>query len=567
MAAAAGDEAQQAQLDRLAGHRHRAAGGLRLAAGRGRAGAGDQRVGRLDRHVVDAEDGARDLARHGHEALADLDGGAADGDAAVLEVHHRGGLVDRALREGGVLHDRGQAHATTHVRALAGAADASGQVHHGVAGRRVGGRQRHGGAAADDLGHGRGPIEQLAEHERVAVAQRVVQAQLDRVHAQRLGEAVHLRLVGVGGLRVAEAAKRAGAGVVRAHRPPVDAPVGHPVGPLHERGGVEHDDLGGRRVRAAVEHDARFQRHDRAVALGVGAQPDARRVALAMHQERVVARQLHLDRALGGQRQQAGVDLDGHVLAPAEGAADARLDEHDALGRQPEREGDLVAVGVQPLRGHVQLDAALAVGPGQPRLGSQEGMVLPTDDVLGLDVDGTADGRVAAGEVHVAVDVAVGVDRRRGERLERIGQRRQRLVLDGDGGARPLRGDEVLGGDQSDRLADVADVVVGEHVLVAGDQAEHEVGHVPRAHHGVHARASRGRARGRSQDPRVRVRRAQDRAVQHALDSQVVGVGEGSRGLLGGVVAAGRRADRVQRGPAWVSHRRSAGRPPRRSRR
>ena len=80
---------------------------------------------------------------------------------------------------------------------------------------------------------------------------------------------------------------------------------------------------------------------------------------------------------------------------------------------------------------------------------------------------------------------------RAGDRRLRVEQRRQHLVLDGDRGHGPSARLLVVGGDDGDRLADVAHEVAGEHRLVGGDQpvgraARHVVG----GEHGVHARGS-----------------------------------------------------------------------------
>ena len=58
--------------------------------------------------------------------------------------------------------------------------------------------------------------------------------------------------------------------------------------------------------------------------------------------------------------------LHADVLAGAERAADAGEGHPHLVVAQAEAVGDLVAVDVQPLGGHVQVDAALAVGHGQP---------------------------------------------------------------------------------------------------------------------------------------------------------------------------------------------------------
>ena len=76
----------------------------------------------------------------------------------------------------------------------------------------------------------------------------------------------------------------------------------------------------------------------------------------------------HLHRPAGPQRQQADVDLEADVLAGPERPAHAAQRHADLLGRQAEAGGDLVAVGVEPLGGDEQLDAAVARRDGQRRI-------------------------------------------------------------------------------------------------------------------------------------------------------------------------------------------------------
>ena len=70
---------------------------------------------------------------------------------------------------------------------------------------------------------------------------------------------------------------------------------------------------------------------------------------------------------------------------PAEGAADAAQVQPHVVVAEPEAGGDLVAVLVEPLRRHPQVDAARAVGHGQARLGAEERLVLHPDVVGPFD--------------------------------------------------------------------------------------------------------------------------------------------------------------------------------------
>ena len=206
------------------------------------------------------------------------------------------------------------------------------------------------------------------------------------------------------------------------------------------------------------------------------------------------------------------MDLHGEVLAPAEGAADAcEVDAH-AVRRQAEARRHLVAVDVQPLRGDVDVDAALPVGHGEPGLGAEEGLILDAelvgalDDDVGLglgvavaDDDVADDVRARVVEVAVALRPALGVDRLHLGGALGIDDRVERLVLDLDLGGRAPRLLGVLGGDDRDRLAEVAHAVEREHRLVGELEAVALLaGDVLVREHRVDARASRPPASCRS---------------------------------------------------------------------
>ena len=73
------------------------------------------------------------------------------------------------------------------------------------------------------------------------------------------------------------------------------------------------------------------------------------------------------------------MDLHREVLAPAERAADAGEVDPHLLRLEVEARRDLVAVDVEPLGRDVDVDAALAVGDREPRLGAEERLVLLAD--------------------------------------------------------------------------------------------------------------------------------------------------------------------------------------------
>ena len=75
----------------------------------------------------------------------------------------------------------------------------------------------------------------------------------------------------------------------------------------------------------------------------------------------------------------------GEVLPGAERPAGARQVQPHLFFGQPEAWRHLRQVLVEPLRGHVEVHTAGAVGYRQARLGTQEGLVLDADLVGSLD--------------------------------------------------------------------------------------------------------------------------------------------------------------------------------------
>jgi hypothetical protein len=240
------------------------------------------------------------------------------------------------------------------------------------------------------------------------------------------------------------------------------------------------------------------------------------------------------------------VQLHREILARAERAADAGQHEPHAVRRQPQAGRDLVAVEVQPLRRDVQLDAPVAVGNCQPGLRTQERLVLDADLVTAADDHLAGGARVTAHDRDRPQQVALRVQRGRagGQRGLHRDDRVQRLVAHVDQGRGAPGGRRVIGGDDRDRLAVVADAVDGEHGLIGPDDADAAVArNVVGGQHRVHAVQCERGARVDAQDPRRGVRRAGGRAVQHPVDPQVRGVQEPPVDLRGPVGARQPRAD------------------------
>ncbi len=123
--------------------------------------------------------------------------------------------------------------------------------------------------------------------------------------------------------------------------------------------------------------------------------PDLGGVPVDVPRERLLAVVDDLHRPVGVEREHRGVDLDREVLAATEGPADSREMNADLLGRERQAGRDLVAVDVQPLRRDMDVDPALAVRDGEPRLGAEERLVLAAELVHPLDRDVALDVRVA----------------------------------------------------------------------------------------------------------------------------------------------------------------------------
>ena len=217
------------------------------------------------------------------------------------------------------------------------------------------------------------------------------------------------------------------------------------------------------------------------------------------------------------------------VLAAAERAADAGQRQPHLLGRHPQRQADLPLVDVQPLRRDVEVDAAVLGRYGQPGLRPEEGLVLHPD----LEVEGDDDRRdrvgLAAAQPQVPDEVARPVHRR-GVGVHRpagVGDGGQHLVVDLDPLGRPAGGLRVVGGDERDRLALVADELRGQHRLVGVLQAEGVVpGDVVGGEHRPDARHGQRVGDVDAADAGVRVRAAQRDAPAHLVVPQVAGVGE-----------------------------------------
>ena len=170
--------------------------------------------------------------------------------------------------------------------------------------------------------------QDLAGRRRVAEPVDVAPADLERGHAERVGDPVELGLGGELGLWRPEAAERAVGRRVRARRPGADPHVRAAVRAAGVDGAARQDDRGERAVRAAVHDDLDVLGDEPAVAGHAGPVADDRRVALRRRGDVLVAVVDHPHRAPGLARQERGVEGDHRrvLLLAAEPAAGLGLD-------------------------------------------------------------------------------------------------------------------------------------------------------------------------------------------------------------------------------------------------
>ena len=306
-------------------------------------------------------------------------------------------------------------------------------------------------------------------------------------------------------------------------------------------------------VTPAVQQRFQVHRHDRAVLFDPGLEPHQHRMPPAVRVEDLFARQRDLDRAPGEQRGLRRDDLvvEGVGLA-AEAAAVGRRYHADAVRRHCKRAGHLAVQVVRRLGGGPQRQPAVGIERrgGRVLLQRQVRVPLVEEHVLEHAV-GSGERRldISKGKVRQPVDVrpfAVVVDAGLGrlQRLLRGGDRGEGPVGHADQGER-VRGLALARRDHcGDRIADVADLVPAQGVLVLAHR--HDAvgdGEVRAREHQVDARRRAGRRRVDLRDQRVRMGRPQQLAVQHARQRDIVGEARLARHLGASVHPAAGLAD------------------------
>ena len=165
------------------------------------------------------------------------------------------------------------------------------------------------------------------------------------------------------------------------------------------------------------------------------------------------------------------MDVHRQVLAPTECSTDAAERQPHHRRWQAQGRRHLGLVEVEPLRSDVEVDAAVAVGDGEPRLGTEERRVLRSDLEVRLDHDLGSPARlvrVTVADAHVAHEVAAGMHGTAvaGEGELGVDDGLQLLVHHDDLVERATGDLGMVGGDDGDGLALVAHLVEGEHGLI-----------------------------------------------------------------------------------------------------
>ena len=242
--------------------------------------------------------------------------------------------------------------------------------------------------------------------------------------------------------------------------------------------------------------------------------------------------ELQADRASALERQESQCRLHRQLILTAERAADRTRHHTDAVLRNAENARKLQPIAGAVLAANAYSERAIGFRYHVTALCLHEGMHLARRDVGALnDVGAAAPGRldVAAGEMHLALEIAGGVDSgcARCERALHVIDDRKRLIRDADQ-CQGTSGRLLI--DRSDRRDDVAGIthfVGAKRRLVLDDDAVSILPlNVLRGRDGGHARKRLGRRGVHRHDPRMRNAGAQDAPYQHAGAAVVSEVSE-----------------------------------------
>ena len=389
------------------------------------------------------------------------------------------------------------------------------------------------------LGHAE-VVHHLARREAVAVAQHVLQTELERIPAELRGQQVDALLGGPGRLRGGIAAEGAVARPVGVHAVAFDLDVVEAIRPDRRPAALGGDVRAGVGIGAGVPLRPHAPGHEAPVARRPEADARARRMPVEREEE-LIAREHELDRSPGLARQRRRDRLDAGERLGAEGAAHRQRDDADVALGEAERPGQLAADVERRLRAGPDREAAvLPVGDAAVRLErrvlGRGRRPLAFDDHLGLveprlaaaadepravrDV-GARQGAHAAPRPGAPGDLAHVVDERRAVRQRglQVGDGRQIVPghLDRPGEARRLS--RIGRGDRGDRIADVARDR-RQHRRVGHEAAvERAVGDIGRRQQ--HAAGGKGAGQRHLRDGSVRAEGAHDPRVQHSRQLEV----------------------------------------------
>ena len=471
--------------DLLRGARHRAAadvggaGGIRALVERREVrirGVDDERVERAAQHL------GGDLPQHGIRAGAQVRRAHVDVEAAVI-VHLDAGGGHIQVGDARSLHEEDDADAASQMR-LAGhgmpvgiaelvvPADGGGALRGGFA-ERVGG---------DHLALRLAALAPGFAHDVFGIRlDDVLQPELQRIHAECLGNLGDERLGGDDALGYAVAAIRAGARRGGVDRVAVEAHGGRVVDGQRLVPGVAEHRQRVPAVGARVAQRVHILRRHRPILLHAQAIPHDHRVARDGVDELLLAGELEEHRPPRGDgemRSNVLVDL----LLVAESGADARFDHADASLGQPQHRGEDAANVERHLGRSHDDQPVIGIPVGEADPGFQRNVLhllrldFGLEDIIGggaggvyvfhinADARGDVVLRFAVGEVHVIVLV---VDdgrafRRGGAQIE---HGFEHLVFHFDEFQRVLRDLRRLGGHSSDAVAHVAHLGVEARVI------------------------------------------------------------------------------------------------------
>ena len=325
--------------------------------------------------------------------------------------------------------------------------------------------------------------------------------------------------------------------------------------------GAGHHLLAQAGVGPAVAVKFRLHRDQRAVAQCARLDADNRAVTFGVENQALLPAVQNLHRTARHLRGQRRVDLSGNILLAAEAAPHQRADHAHLFVIQAQALRNLPPVAVRDLAAHIDRHLVAVVFGRAPLLAGrrahpavtrrhrqralrlQKGVLGHRRAVRALDDD------VGRGEprLHVAVPhldmleqvpigtVRVQLRRVRLQRIPRIGDRRQHLVIDADQRQRLLRDLRRLCHRQRDRVPDIACRIASarENRPVVFDQPVPRIArHVRVGQHRVHALQRTRRVGVDAANPRVGVFAAQRRPEKHPVERIVIGVERRPRHLV-----------------------------------